>query len=84
MSRHLPGGPSFRLTVALTIMCAFTQFGWWGFNLWLPGYLSLPVSDGGIGLLDDDHVCIRLRHADRHVVRLRVVRLHQRTRSAAN
>ena len=29
---------------------AFTMFGWWGFNLWLPGYLSLPVTEGGVGL----------------------------------
>lgn len=39
-----------RLTLAVTIMNAFTMFGWWGFNLWLPGYLSLPVSQGGVGL----------------------------------
>lgn len=39
-----------RLTVAVTVMNAFTMFGWWGFNLWLPGYLSLPVADGGVGL----------------------------------
>jgi MFS family permease len=38
-----------RLTVPLTIMNAFTLFGWWGFNLWLPGYLSLPTSSGGMG-----------------------------------
>ena len=38
-----------RLTIPLTIMNAFTLFGWWGFNLWLPGYLSLPVASGGIG-----------------------------------
>jgi MFS family permease len=37
------------LTVAVTLMNAFTMFGWWGFNLWLPGYLSLPVSSGGRG-----------------------------------
>jgi MFS family permease len=30
-------------------MNAFTMFGWWGFNLWLPGYLSLPASSGGMG-----------------------------------
>ena len=23
---------------------------WWGFNLWLPGYLALPVEGGGVGL----------------------------------
>ena len=33
-----------RFTIPLTIMNAFTLFGWWGFNLWLPGYLSLPVA----------------------------------------
>jgi MFS family permease len=38
-----------KLTAAVTIMNAFTMFGWWGFNLWLPGYLSLPVSAGGMG-----------------------------------
>ena len=37
-------------TIPLTIMNAFTLFGWWGFNLWLPGYLSLPESSGGRGL----------------------------------
>jgi MFS family permease len=26
------------------------MFAWWGFNLWLPGYLALPVERGGIGL----------------------------------
>jgi MFS family permease len=43
-------GPMLRLTIAVTIMNAFTLFAWWGFNLWLPGYLSLPVSAGGRGL----------------------------------
>ena len=38
------------LTAAVTLMNAFTMFGWWGFNLWIPAYLSLPVSEGGIGL----------------------------------
>jgi MFS family permease len=38
-----------RLTIPLTVMNAFTLFGWWGFNLWLPGYLSLPASAGGMG-----------------------------------
>lgn len=39
-----------RVTLALTLMNACTMFAWWGFNLWLPGYLSLPVSAGGVGL----------------------------------
>jgi MFS family permease len=42
--------PLVRLTVPLTIMNACTMFGWWGFNLWLPGYLSLPATQGGMGL----------------------------------
>ena len=44
-------GPGMRrLTLTVTLMNAFTMFGWWGFNLWLPGYLSLPAADGGVGL----------------------------------
>ncbi len=39
-----------RVTIAITLMNACTMFAWWGFNLWLPGYLSLPQSDGGVGL----------------------------------
>ncbi len=39
-----------RLTFAVTTMNAFTLFAWWGFNLWLPAYLSFPVASGGIGL----------------------------------
>jgi MFS family permease len=42
-------GDLLRLTIPLTIMNAFTLFGWWGFNLWLPGYLSLPEAAGGRG-----------------------------------
>ena len=37
-------------TIALTLMNACCLFAWWGFNLWVPAYLSLPVSKGGIGL----------------------------------
>jgi MFS family permease len=39
-----------RLTLAVTLMNAGTMFAWWGLNLWIPAYLSLPVADGGIGL----------------------------------
>jgi MFS family permease len=42
--------PLLRLTFAITVMNAFTMFAWWGFNLWLPGYLSLPIAQGGVGL----------------------------------
>ena len=31
-------------------MNACCLFAWWGFNLWVPAYLSLPVAQGGIGL----------------------------------
>jgi MFS family permease len=31
-------------------MNAATMFAWWGLNLWIPSYLSLPVAQGGLGL----------------------------------
>lgn len=40
----------WRVTTAVTLMNACTMFAWWGFNLWLPGYLALPPERGGIGL----------------------------------
>ena len=43
-------GSLLPLTVAVTLMNACTMFAWWGFNLWIPAYLSLPVADGGVGL----------------------------------
>ena len=42
-------GRMLKITLAVTVMNAFTMFGWWGFNLWLPGYLSLPTTSGGRG-----------------------------------
>ena len=39
-----------RVTIAVTLMNACTMFAWWGFNLWLPGYLALPTEQGGVGL----------------------------------
>jgi MFS family permease len=47
--RDIFGPGLLRLTIPLTFMNACTMFGWWGFNLWLPGYLSLPIEDGGRG-----------------------------------
>jgi MFS family permease len=38
------------VTLAVTSMNACTLFAWWGFNLWLPGFLSMPASAGGVGL----------------------------------
>jgi len=43
-------GPIARFTIPVTLMNACTMFAWWGFNLWIPGYLSLPADRGGIGL----------------------------------
>jgi len=44
------GAGRARITVALILMNACTMYAWWGFNLWIPGYLSLPVIRGGVGL----------------------------------
>ncbi len=41
--------PLLRSTVVLTAMNACCLFAWWGFNLWVPSYLSLPVWQGGMG-----------------------------------
>jgi MFS family permease len=38
------------VTIAVTAMNACTLFAWWGFNLWLPGFLSFPAAKGGVGL----------------------------------
>ena len=41
--------PFGRRTIALTLMNACCLFGWWGFNLWVPSYLSLSITRGGMG-----------------------------------
>jgi MFS family permease len=38
------------VVLCLTLMNAATMFAWWGLNLWVPSYLSLPPEQGGIGL----------------------------------
>ena len=43
-------GGLWRLSLAVTLMNACTMFAWWGFNLWVPAYLSLPAGKGGVGL----------------------------------
>ena len=43
-------GKLLPLTVVVTLMNACCLFAWWGFNLWVPAYLSLPIAQGGIGL----------------------------------
>jgi len=37
-----------RLVVLLTLMNAATMFAWWGLNLWVPSYLSLPVAKAAL------------------------------------
>jgi len=44
------GKKRLRLTLFVTAMNACTMFAWWGFNLWLPAYLSMTPDKGGIGL----------------------------------
>jgi len=43
-------GFPWRLAILLTAMNAATMFAWWGLNLWVPSYLSLPATQGGVGL----------------------------------
>jgi MFS family permease len=43
-------GGMLGVTAALTFMNACALFGWWGLNGWVPAYLSLPATQGGIGL----------------------------------
>ena len=43
-------GPFARLTTLLTLLSLATIFAYWGFNLWVPAYLSLPATRGGLGL----------------------------------
>jgi len=43
-------GNMLGLTATVTFMNACALFGWWGLNGWVPAYLSLPVTQGGIGL----------------------------------
>jgi MFS family permease len=45
----LEGFP-WKLAGFLTAMNAATMFAWWGLNLWVPSYLSLPADRGGVGL----------------------------------
>jgi MFS family permease len=43
-------GSTLRLTAALTFMNACALFGWWALNGWVPAYLSLAPTQGGLGL----------------------------------
>jgi MFS family permease len=37
-------------TALLTVLSSATIFAYWGLNLWVPAYLSLPADRGGLGL----------------------------------
>lgn len=43
-------GETLRNGIIATTMNAFAMFGYWGLFIWVPGYLSLPVEQGGRGL----------------------------------
>jgi len=43
-------GETLRNGILATTMNAFAMFGYWGLFIWIPGYLSLPVGQGGRGL----------------------------------
>jgi len=49
-TRELWRGTMWRVTIAVTMMNAFTLFGWWGFNGWVPSYLRSASAQGGVGL----------------------------------
>jgi len=51
--RMIMRGPLGRITLALTLMNAFTLFAYWGFNTWVPSYLKARAGDGGVGLSTD-------------------------------
>jgi len=43
-------GETLRNGILATMMNSFAMFGYWGLFVWIPGYLSLPVAQGGRGL----------------------------------
>jgi MFS family permease len=43
------GGARLRVTIALALMNSCTLCAYWGFNTWVPTYLSAPSAAGGLG-----------------------------------
>ena len=41
--------PYLALTILLTALSTTTIFAYWGLNLWIPAYFSLPIAEGGLG-----------------------------------
>jgi len=48
--RDVFGGRFGATTALLTLLSTATIFAYWGLNLWVPAYLSLPASRGGLAL----------------------------------
>lgn len=42
--------PLLKSTIVVSLISTFMMFGYWGLFTWLPGYLSLPPAQGGLGL----------------------------------
>lgn len=42
--------PYRRFTWLLTTLSVTTIFAYWGLNLWIPAYFSLPTAQGGLGM----------------------------------
>lgn len=43
-------GGLLRPTLTMSLISTLTMCGYWGLFTWLPGYLSLPIEKGGVGL----------------------------------
>jgi len=48
--RILLQGETLRNGILATTMNSFAMFGYWGLFVWIPGYLSIPIAQGGRGL----------------------------------
>ncbi len=48
--RDVFAGRFARTTALLTLLSTSTIFAYWGLNLWVPAFLSLPPERGGLGL----------------------------------
>jgi MFS family permease len=48
--RTLLQGQTLRNGILATAMNSFAMFGYWGLFVWIPGYLSIPIAQGGRGL----------------------------------
>jgi MFS family permease len=49
-ARDVFTGRFARTTALLTLLSTSTIFAYWGLNLWVPAFLSLPAERGGLGL----------------------------------